>query len=649
MNYPDYCWRDYAFGGVARRNKVCSSPPALPAPPVDCYKTIFRFPIDFQEHFKHTGSVAGYDGDCFSEILPIDIDDSDLAKAQARAIDLVNYLHHVFEVDSCSLRISFSGKKGFHILLPEQLFGGFTASTNLNLIFREIAKELAGDEIPIDLKIYDKTRLFRILNTKHGDSGLFKIPLSWKELQGLAPEQIRTCAQSSCESSEDILPEDEIMTSEGLRDLYTKWRHEIENNGKIRTLPATGVTELQVPPQRKLCIYRLMQGVGEGERDEALLRIAAHFRKEGLGENALLGILLDCNAKNRPPLDNKTLEEKIKNISRHEYDYGCNDSVLSKYCASQCYLAQRKEDEERLSLSNVLTLPRLEKYYQERVGWVRQGNCLTLDFLPGVQRHIRGVYPGELMGVMGAPAIGKTSFGMHLCFEYLKKSSDIALLAEMELDPAEVYERTIQNLCEVGGADVEKIYLKEESERIAQFKSRLKPIEDRFLNLSLPALSAPELALYCPKIEQEYRKRIGVIVIDFIGLMSGKGGSEYEIQTNVVRDLKNLVARPLRKPVVFLCQISREYRRSGGKDLDQTAARGSGWIEELSAIALGFTRDSEGNYRCDILKNRRGELASISIGYNKRSLRFYEIAQKEEPGYEIERGIGGSEAQGMFV
>ena len=44
-----------------------------------------------------------------------------------------------------------------------------------------MAQELAGD-IKIDTVVYDIVRLFRLSNTKHGKSGLYKVPLTAAEI-----------------------------------------------------------------------------------------------------------------------------------------------------------------------------------------------------------------------------------------------------------------------------------------------------------------------------------------------------------------------------------------------------------------------------------------------------------------------------------
>lgn len=43
--------------------------------------------------------------------------------------------------------------------------------------------------------VYDKTRLLRMGNSKHADSGLFKIPLEISELMNLKPSEIKELAK----------------------------------------------------------------------------------------------------------------------------------------------------------------------------------------------------------------------------------------------------------------------------------------------------------------------------------------------------------------------------------------------------------------------------------------------------------------------
>ena len=52
----------------------------------DCFSTYFLFDRSLKDHVRGNGhSVAGYKGPCFAYYLPVDIDSSELKKAQETA------------------------------------------------------------------------------------------------------------------------------------------------------------------------------------------------------------------------------------------------------------------------------------------------------------------------------------------------------------------------------------------------------------------------------------------------------------------------------------------------------------------------------------------------------------------------------------
>lgn len=138
------------------------------------YSSVFAFD---KRDLKHAQSIAS---------LYFDLD-SDEKKDQAPqlALDdarkLYGFLQTVLPIES--IRLYFSGKKGFHIEM-EALALGIGPAADLSDTFRYIANDLKDKlEIEtIDFACYDTRRMWRIPNTKHQGTGLYKIHLTPDEL-----------------------------------------------------------------------------------------------------------------------------------------------------------------------------------------------------------------------------------------------------------------------------------------------------------------------------------------------------------------------------------------------------------------------------------------------------------------------------------
>jgi hypothetical protein len=207
--------REYAEGSVDNRNHFEG---------LDFAQTLQGKREAYQSYFLHTDqlaqyadaqfaiinkrSVKGYKGTVAAECHKADVDvKDDLSKALEVTRQLVSRLINDYKVPATSLHVKFSGSKGFHIMLAEELFGGFTPSSNLPAVHKTIANELyQGYEHHIDTSIYHTTALFRIENTQNSKSGLYSIPLTVDELTSLSIDKIEELADKPRIISAESIP-----------------------------------------------------------------------------------------------------------------------------------------------------------------------------------------------------------------------------------------------------------------------------------------------------------------------------------------------------------------------------------------------------------------------------------------------------------
>lgn len=143
----------------------------------------------------HGGSVGGFRGPCAAPGIWIDIDrGDDLPQAQLDLLALLERLE-TRGVALDNVRIWYSGKKGFHLLVRNRSLEQAPASESTPEQCRRLATHLAGP-IPIDKGIYKTLSLIRVANSIHPGSGLHKIPLYGgevalpiMEIQSLAKRQ----------------------------------------------------------------------------------------------------------------------------------------------------------------------------------------------------------------------------------------------------------------------------------------------------------------------------------------------------------------------------------------------------------------------------------------------------------------------------
>lgn len=359
--FPEYCWMDTAFGDVSHRNHVQRfEAVTLPDPPMESYTGMFQFKEDYCLLADRTGSVKGADDlACYCHWLWFDIDDPNLEAARGKTLELLTQLEVRYEVRSEWLTLYFSGSKGFHLGIPSGLFGAEPA-TDLPQIFKKMALALAED-IPIDTAIYDRNRLWRLPNSINAKSGLYKIPLTCDELVSCTAEDIRALANSPRESSPTVIPDD--LPVPALAALYDTITKELRQQ-KLAVVPTPAVSV------NKPCIEKLLAGVAEGDRNEAAIRLADFFMKQGLGQEAANEKLLEWNSRNRPPLPEAEIHGTIQSAYAGNYNYGCNDPLLNNLCDPKCPFKRRKKDDKPILTSFVGFADRtlLEMVYDKKAG-----------------------------------------------------------------------------------------------------------------------------------------------------------------------------------------------------------------------------------------------------------------------------------------
>ncbi|MCC7105966.1 MAG: DUF3987 domain-containing protein [Chloroflexi bacterium] len=241
-----YHWVDTASGNLAWRNR----PKRVSE--VDGYGKTERYaswqrctdalPKWVATHRNEAGkpTVAGFDGPTWAAHLVLDFDAED---DPGRALDPVRKLLHKLDswgVDLRVARVYFSGAKGFHVELPGALFGGFAPSTELHAYLRAAALRLM-DGWKIDTSIYDKTRLMRLENSRHGKSGLCRVRLTPDEALNIDIDAIRAIAAAprgiGAIPELTPIPDDDIAPNDILVELWTDAQADVQQGASRKRTP----------------------------------------------------------------------------------------------------------------------------------------------------------------------------------------------------------------------------------------------------------------------------------------------------------------------------------------------------------------------------------------------------------------------------
>ena len=270
-----------------------------------------------------------------------DFDDiNDFEHVRKDAIVVLNMIEVIFLVKKEWLKIYFSGNKGIHIILPAEIIG-VTPSAELNCIYKYIANLAKGftPNKTVDTQIYDNKRLFRIPNTKHEKSGLYKIPITLNELQTLPIQQIRQMAVNQRTIQYPIYSE--LPTAnrayQKIIDEYLRNKQQEERNKGKRFKKTFNF----VPP----CIQHILEnGAQEGERNITIACLAGFYKSYGKTLDETIELISDWNDNNIKPTGTNELIKTIKSIFNSEKQFGCATLQSLSICNNTCKVYIKKEE-----------------------------------------------------------------------------------------------------------------------------------------------------------------------------------------------------------------------------------------------------------------------------------------------------------------
>jgi hypothetical protein len=262
----------------------------------------------------------------------LDFDSTDFELVRQDALKALSYLKIVFDIDTVnSCLIFFSGNKGAHIVVPAEIFG-VEPSNNLNEVFKTIAEALYAfiDNKTLDLRIYDKKRMFRIPNSVHESTNLHKVNITLDELRNLPYEEIKSIAKGT-----RIVKTPKKTFSQTAQKMYKTFIEKAENKVNAYKNVKSNGTLKYLPP----CIKSILDnGALDGQRNNTTAILASYYKATGKDLATAIKELGDWNTeKNAKPLSKFELERTLQSIYTGEGQFGCSsikdlDLCSKEYC-----------------------------------------------------------------------------------------------------------------------------------------------------------------------------------------------------------------------------------------------------------------------------------------------------------------------------
>jgi len=102
------------------------------------------------------------------------------------------------------------------------------------------------------------------------------------------------------------------------------WNELKQKVEKIKGLKTNKKTENSHNDSIPNCIKEIQHGMDQGSRDNTAYGYASHLKQQGLTPEAATSVIQDWNKKNRPPLPQSTIINKITSAYKTDKKIGCN-------------------------------------------------------------------------------------------------------------------------------------------------------------------------------------------------------------------------------------------------------------------------------------------------------------------------------------
>ncbi|MFL6696087.1 MAG: replicative DNA helicase [Vitreoscilla sp.] len=251
-----------------------------------------------------------------------------------------------------------------------------------------------------------------------------------------------------------------------------------------------------------------------------------------------------------------------------------------------------------------------------------------------LDRNTAGLQPGDLIILAARPSMGKTAFALNIAENVSVNEGLPVVVFSMEMGASQLALRMVGSQGRIDQQHLRTGRLdNDEWGRLTEAVERLSK-SSVFID-ETPALTGPELRARARRQARQCG-RLGLIVIDYLQLMSGSGGDNENRATEIgeiSRGLKAL-AKELNCPVIALSQLNRSVETRPDKRPMMSDLRESGAIEQDADIIMFIYRDEYYNKESKepgvaeiiIAKQRNGPVGTTKLAFLRQWTKFENLA-----------------------
>ena len=253
-----------------------------------------------------------------------------------------------------------------------------------------------------------------------------------------------------------------------------------------------------------------------------------------------------------------------------------------------------------------------------------------------LDRVLAGMGKSDLVLVGARPGMGKTSFALNIATNVAKQTKKTVCIFSLEMSADQLVNRVLSSEALVNS------YTLRTGELTPEDWEHLAVAAGELAGCDILIDDTSGMTVTAMKAKLRRVQNLGMVVIDYLGLMQGDGHKDNRVQevSEISRSLK-IMAKELMVPVICCAQLSRGPESRTDKKPMLSDLRDSGAIEQDADTVIFLYRSEY--YKTDennqdtsiaeviIAKNRHGSTGTVEMGWNGQFTKFITI-DKEQGG-----------------
>ena len=251
--------------------------------------------------------------------------------------------------------------------------------------------------------------------------------------------------------------------------------------------------------------------------------------------------------------------------------------------------------------------------------------------------YLSGLQPSDFVLIAARPSMGKTAFVLNIAENVAIKQGITTAVFSLEMSNVQLVNRMLSLESSVDADKIRKGHL--DSNDWGKIIEGADGIAKSSLIIDdTPGISIAELRSKCRKYKME--NNLGLVIIDYLQLMSGSGRGRTESRQQEISDISRslkALARELDVPVVTLSQLSRAVEQRPDHRPMLSDLRESGAIEQDADVVMFLYRDDYYNHDTElkgiaeviIAKQRNGPIGTVKMAWIPQQTRFADLLARD--------------------